>query len=169
LPWSYRHLSCPSPNLILNPAFTPQSLSLSVPFLHLPLPPPFFYWIFSLFTFQMFSPFQECPLETPYSKPLPASMRVLPPTHPSLPALAFPYTRALNTFRPKGHSSQWYVAILCHICCQRHGSLYVYSGWLSSPRELWELWPIDMLLPLMTIFSPPKWDSSFHAWTFLPL
>ena len=42
-------------------------------------------WIFSLFTFQMFSPFMVSHLEKPYPIPsMHASMRVLPhpPTHP---------------------------------------------------------------------------------------
>jgi hypothetical protein len=53
----------------------------------------FFYWIFSLFTFQMLSPFLVSPPETPCPIYLPpASMRVLPPTtqppsHPPLPSL----------------------------------------------------------------------------------
>ena len=56
----------------------------------------------------MFSPFQVSPSETPYpiSPPL-ASKRVL--HHPSTPicppALAFPYTGASNTLRPKGFFS----------------------------------------------------------------
>ena len=44
----------------------------------------------------------------PYPIPtLPPSMRVLfyPPEHSLLPALAFPYTRAMNTLRPKDLSS----------------------------------------------------------------
>ena len=56
----------------------------------------------------MFSPFQVSPLETPYPIPSsPAFMRVLPypPTHSCLPALAFPYTGALDTLRPMGLSS----------------------------------------------------------------
>ena len=56
----------------------------------------------------MFSPFQVSPSETPYPIPSPlASMRVLPhpPTHFHLLSLAFPYTVALNTLRPKGLSS----------------------------------------------------------------
>ena len=56
----------------------------------------------------MFSPFQVSPSETPYPiLPAPDSKRMLsqPPTHSSLLALAFPYTGASNTLRPKGHSS----------------------------------------------------------------
>jgi hypothetical protein len=46
----------------------------------------FFIWIFSLFTFQMFSPFQVSPLETSYTiPPPPAYMRVLP--HSPTPVL----------------------------------------------------------------------------------
>jgi hypothetical protein len=64
-------------------------------------PSVFFYWVFSLFTFQMLSPFQISLPETPYPIPLPhASIRVLPhlPTHSYLPILAFPYTGTLNSF-----------------------------------------------------------------------
>ena len=56
----------------------------------------------------MFSSFHVSPSETPYPIPVrPASMRVLShtPTHLHLPALAFPYTGASNTLRPKGLSS----------------------------------------------------------------
>ena len=74
----------------------------------------------------MLSPFQVSPSEIPYPiLPPPASMRVLlqPPTHYYLSILAFPYTGALNSLRPKGFST--YKAILCHISGQM--SLHVYS------------------------------------------
>jgi hypothetical protein len=48
----------------------------------------------------MFSPCQVSPLEYPIPFPLPLPV-THPPTHSSLPALAFPYTGALNTLRPK--------------------------------------------------------------------
>jgi len=53
----------------------------------------FFYWIFSLLTFQMLSPFPFSPL----GSPPPASMRVFshPPTH----SLPFPYMGALSLHR----------------------------------------------------------------------
>ena len=65
----------------------------------------FFYWVFSLFKFQMLSPFPVSPLETPYPVPIPlACMRVfpyplthshLPPWHsPTLGNWAFIGTRA---------------------------------------------------------------------------
>jgi hypothetical protein len=67
----------------------------------------FFDRIFSLFTFQMFSPFQVSPSEPPYPiHSLPTSMRVL--SHPLLSSYlpqAFPYTGALNILRPQGFSS----------------------------------------------------------------
>jgi hypothetical protein len=63
---------------------------LSVCFLFVWLVWFFFYWISSLFTFQILSPFQVSALETHYPiSPLPASMRVLPHPLPPL-ALAFP-------------------------------------------------------------------------------
>jgi hypothetical protein len=59
------------------------------------------------FLFLHLSLFQVSPPETlyPISHP-PASMRVLlhPPNHSHLPALAFSYTGASNTLRPKSHS-----------------------------------------------------------------
>jgi hypothetical protein len=66
-----------------------------------------FYWISSLFTFQMFSPFRVSPLGNSLSHaPFPACMRVLPHplTHSCLPALAFPYIGTLYPLRPKGRS-----------------------------------------------------------------
>jgi hypothetical protein len=64
--------------------------------------------IFFIYISNVFSPFQVSPSETPYPIPSPpAFMKVLlhPPT-PILLTLAFPYTEALNTLRPKGLSSQ---------------------------------------------------------------
>ena len=71
----------------------------------------YFYWIFSLFAFQMSFPFHVSPLGGPYAiSSHTASMRVLPhpSTHSHLPALAFPYTGASNPHRPKRHSSCWH-------------------------------------------------------------
>jgi len=45
-----------------------------------------FYWIFSLFTFQMLSPFPVSPQETPISRPLPLLLWGCSPTHPPTPA-----------------------------------------------------------------------------------
>ena len=54
----------------------------------------------------MFSSFQVSPSETPYPVLLPFLYEGAPPsTHSCSPALAFPYTGALNTLRPKGLSS----------------------------------------------------------------
>ena len=56
------------------------------------------------------------------------------PIHTCPPTLAFPYTGALNTLRPKGLSS--------HLCSTRPSSATyaasaVFFGWWSSPWELW--------------------------------
>jgi hypothetical protein len=65
-----------------------------------------FYWIFSLFTFQMLSPFPAPPLSrSPLSHlPSSASMRMFPrpPNNSHLHALTFPYTRASSLHRNKG-------------------------------------------------------------------
>jgi hypothetical protein len=77
----------------------------------------------------MFLPFQVSPSETPYPFPPPPAHCLYegapPSTHPSLlPALAFAYTGAYNTLRPKDLSSPTrpsfatYVAraMRCSIC-----------------------------------------------------
>ena len=92
-----------------------------------------FYWIFSLFIFQMLSPFPVSPPQTPYPiLPLPASMRVLPhpPNHSCLPALAFPYTAASRLHRTKGLSSHW--------CPTKQSSVtYVAGAMGCSMCTLW--------------------------------
>ena len=92
----------------------------------------FFYWIFSLFTFQMLYPFPVLPPKPLLQPPLPASMRVFlhPPTHSCLPTQAFPYTGA--SIEPSWDQGPRLPlipnkAILCYICGWSHGSLHVYS------------------------------------------
>ena len=55
----------------------------------------------------MFSPFQVSPLEHPYLISSPCHYEGVPHTliHSCIPTLAFPYTGASNTLRPKGFSS----------------------------------------------------------------
>jgi hypothetical protein len=87
-----------------------------------------FYWIFSLFTFQMLSPFLVSPPETPYPIPIPppprphASMRLhspLPPC-PEIPLhWGIKPSRSLLLLMPDK-------AILCYIYGWSHGSLHVY-------------------------------------------
>jgi hypothetical protein len=92
----------------------------------------FFYWRFSLFTFQMLSPFPPPPPEAPYPIfPLPASIRMLTylPTHSQLPALAFPFTGALSHHRTKG---------LSHWCPTRPSSATYMTGTMG--RSMCTLW-----------------------------
>jgi hypothetical protein len=65
----------------------------------------YFYEIFSLFTFQVVSPFLVSPLKIPY--PIPPLPRVFPhlPTHSHFYGLMFPYTGASSLQRTKGLSS----------------------------------------------------------------
>jgi hypothetical protein len=95
----------------------------------------FSYWIFSLFTFQMFSPSQTSPPETPYAIPsLPASMRVLP--HLPIPVLPPWHCPTLGHQTATGPRPLLPLmsnkAILCHICSQSHGLLHVYP-FVGSP------------------------------------
>jgi hypothetical protein len=90
-----------------------------------------FHWIFSLFTFQMFSRFKVSPSENPYSiPPSLASMRVLPnpPTHTCPLALAFPYTVASNTLRPKGLTSHLCPDFQCTVLKFTMPSFFSLSG-----------------------------------------
>lgn len=61
-------------------------------------------WIFSLFTFEMFSPSQVSSSETPSHHPSHCLCEGAPPPHSCLPTLAFPYTGASNSLRPKALS-----------------------------------------------------------------
>jgi hypothetical protein len=99
----------------------------------------FFYWILSLFTFQMCSPFQVSPLETPYSiVPPPASMSVTPhPITPVFPPWHFSALRhgtllgartAPPTDVQQGHP-------LLHMQPEPWVPPYVLFGWWSSPRQ----------------------------------
>jgi hypothetical protein len=92
----------------------------------------YFYWIFSLFKFQMLSPFPVSSPKTPYNilHP-PASMRVIPP-----PICTFPPTHSgitlhsgINSTQDQGSFSPLMPnkAILCYICSRNHGSSHVYS------------------------------------------
>jgi hypothetical protein len=97
--------------------------------------------------------FPGLPFGNPQSYPPPsASMRVLPhpPTHAHLPALAFPYTRASNTQRAKGLSSN---------LCPTVPSSATYAARARGPSmcSLWlvvkfpaapGLWPVHTVVPL---------------------
>jgi hypothetical protein len=113
------------------------------------------FWIFSLLHFKCFplsrSPLWKTPSHLPSSFPC---ERVIPqlPRHSHLPALAFPYTGALNTLRPKGKllPLMFNKAILCYICDQSHGSFHVYSLVGSPvPRSSW-----DSVAPTMGLQTP---------------
>lgn len=70
--------------------------------------PPVFYCIFYLFTFQMLSPFQISPSETPYPTPSFCFYKgAPPPIHSYFPGLAFPYTGASSLQGTKDLFSYW--------------------------------------------------------------
>jgi hypothetical protein len=90
-----------------------------------------------------------------------ASMRVLPPlTH--LPTLVLSHwgiehPQAQGPLLPLMINK----AILCHICAP-----YVFFGWWSSPWELWEIWPVDTVAPVLIplpVFPLPSNSSSSHS------
>jgi hypothetical protein len=102
---------------------------------------PFFYWIFSLFTFQMLSPFSISPPQPPYPMPPPpASMRVFPhlPTHPlSSPHPGIPLHWGIKLSQDQGPLLPLMPdkAIFCYIC----DFSYVLFGWWFSSWELWRV------------------------------
>jgi hypothetical protein len=101
----------------------------------------------------MFLPFQISPLEPSYHiSPPTVSMRMLlhPPTHSHLPALAFPYTGALNPLRPSGRatsSTDIQGHPLPHMLPEPWVSPCVFFGWWSSPQELQGIYPVDTVAP----------------------
>jgi hypothetical protein len=114
----------------------------------------------------MFCLFQVLPSETsyPFFSPT-ASMRVLPhsPTHSSLPTLAFPYTGAENTLRPKVCSSCWCSTrpSSATFFSRSHEYLHIYSGCCSSPWELQGVWQFETVAPLMRLQTASSRSVSF--------
>jgi hypothetical protein len=117
-----------------------------------------FYYIFSLFTFKMLSPFLVSPPKIPCPFPLPpASMRVFPypPTLASLPwhsptlgHPAFPGPMAsLPIDVQQGHP-------LLHMWLKEWVPPYVLFGSWFSPWELWRVWLVDIVVPPMGLQTP---------------
>jgi hypothetical protein len=90
-----------------------------------------FYQIFSLFTFQMLSPFFISPPKTTLSHP--PSICLL--THPFLlPCPGIPLYWGIEPPQDQGplFSLMSHKAILCYICDWSHGSLHVYSTYVTG-------------------------------------
>jgi hypothetical protein len=112
----------------------------------------FLNWIFSLFTFQMFSPSQVSPSKALYPILSPPASMGYSPTHPLphvLPCLAFPYTGASNTLRPKSLSFQNVQQghPLPHMWPMPWVPPFVVFDWWSSPWKLQETWPVKTVAP----------------------
>jgi hypothetical protein len=103
----------------------------------------FFCRIFSLFTFQIFSPFQVSPSETPYPIPFPLTKWGCFSTHPLLSfCLGIPLHWDIKDPQAQGpllplRSNK---AILCHICSRSSGSSSIrnshLSWWSEFPQRL---------------------------------
>ena len=107
------------------PKFCYALLSISHNILYFFFKPFFFYQIFSLFTFQMLSPF-------PFSRPKPPTLAPFPcsPTHPlPLPGLVSPLYWSIKPSQDQGPLLPLMTdqVILCHICSQSHESHQVFS------------------------------------------
>jgi hypothetical protein len=111
-----------------------------------------FNWIFSLFTFQMLSPFLVSLLKTPYLLPLPLLPNPLIPA--SLPAIPLHWASSLH--RTKGLSS--------HRCPKRPSSVTyaagamgpcMYTLWLwFIPWESWEYCLVHSVVSPMGLQTP---------------
>jgi hypothetical protein len=104
----------------------------------------YFYWIFSLFTFQMLSTFLVpplCPVKTHYPiTPPPASMSVFP--HPSTPAFLpsnYPPLGYWVFTGPKASPpiDAWPGHPLLHMWLEPWVPPCLLFGWWFSPWELW--------------------------------
>ena len=103
-----------------------------------------FYWIFSLFTFQMLTPFPVSPKGNPlFHQPSSCFYEgVPPPTHPLLP----PHPGIPLHWDIEPSQDQWPLlplvpdkAILCYICIWSHGSLHgsLVGGLVPGSCSLW--------------------------------
>jgi hypothetical protein len=118
-----------------------------------------FYWIFSLFTFQILFPFPVSPPETPYPiPPPPASMQVLPthpPTLPPGPGIAHWGIEPSQEQGPppidalQGHHP-------LHIWLELWIPPCLLFGWWFSPWQLWGrgIWLVDIVVHPMGLQTP---------------
>ena len=121
----------------------------------------FFYWIFSLFKFQVLSPFSVSLPETSYHIPSPsASMRVLPPhTHPLTPTSLPWYSPTLGhgTFTgprasPLTDARQGHP--LLHMWLESWVAPCELFGRWSSSWELWGICLVDIVALPMGLQTP---------------
>jgi hypothetical protein len=128
----------------------------------------FFYWIFSLFTFQMISPFQVSPPEILYFIPAPhASMRVLPPPHPLTPAFLPWHSPTQEHRTPSGPRAASATDIqqchaLPHLWLKPWVPPCVFFNWWSTPRELQGIWAVDTISAPMGLQTPQLLQSLFQ-------
>ena len=120
----------------------------------------FFYWIFSLFTFQMLFPFLVLHLQKPsilsplpcFYEGLPSPIYSLPPPHPGIPLhWGIKPSKDQGPLFPLMPNK----TILCYIYGWSHGSLHVYSlvgsldpgnsGWLILLFFLWGCKSLQLL------------------------
>jgi hypothetical protein len=115
-------------------------------------------WIFSLFTFQIFSPFQVLPLETPYpiyhSRD---SMRVLP--HPPTPILSPRHSPTVGHWTPSGTrvsppTDVQQGHLLPHMWPAPWVASCVFFGWWYSPWEFQGVWSVDTVASFVGLQIP---------------
>ena len=98
----------------------------------------YFYYIFSLFTFQMLSPFLVFPKKKKNQKPKILSPHYYPcsPTHPlPLPGPGIPLHWGIKPYRTKSLSSHWW-SIRPSSAIYVTGAMAVLCDWWFSPCKL---------------------------------
>jgi hypothetical protein len=116
-----------------------------------------FYWIFSLLTFQMLSPFQVSP-GNPIFHPLSPCFyeSIPPPTHSHLPASHSPTLvhPAFTGPRDSPPIDYWQGHPLLHMQLEPWVPPCVLLDWWFSPWKLWGLWLIDVIAIPMGLHDP---------------
>ena len=106
----------------------------------------------------MLSPFHVSPSETSLFHSPPSSCLyegAPPPTHSCLPAMPFLYTGALSTSGPRASPTDVQQGHpLLHMLLEPWVPPCVLFGWLFSPRELWEVWLVDIVVLSMGLQTP---------------
>jgi hypothetical protein len=111
----------------------------------------FFYYIFSLFTFQMLSP----ALVSLWKPPIPSIFPCSPSTPASWP-WHFPILghRTFTGSRTSPPVDDKLGRPLIHMQVEPWVPPCIFFGWWFSPRELWGYWLVHIVVPPMGLHAP---------------
>jgi hypothetical protein len=115
----------------------------------------FYYWIFSLLTFQMLCPFLAFPPKTPSHIPFSLSLLTNPPTPTSWPWHSHTLGhRAFIGQRASHPIAVWLGHSGLHMQLEPWVPPCVLFGWWFSPWELWGYWLVHIAVPPMGLQTP---------------